>query len=36
MKKKLFAETSDGEIKKLIDNSLSRNTKNSTKYAGTI
>ncbi|WP_299529719.1 hypothetical protein [Ulvibacterium sp.] len=32
----LFTETSDGEIKKLVDNSVQRNTKKSTKYEGTI
>jgi len=31
-----FAEASDGEMKKLVDNSIPRNTKKSTKYAGTI
>ena len=31
-----FAEASDGEIKKLVDNSALRNTKKSTKYTGTI
>ena len=31
-----FAEASDGEIKKLVDNSVPRNMKKSTKYAGTI
>ena len=35
-KKGPFLRTSDGEIKKLVDNSVSRNTKESTKYAGTI
>mgnify|MGYP007058294534 CR=1 FL=1 len=35
-KRRLFAEASDGEIKKLVDNSVQRNTKKSTKYAGTI
>ena len=35
-KRILFAEASDGEIKKLVDNSAQRNTQKSTKYAGTI
>ena len=34
--KKHFAEASDGEIKKPVDNSVPRNTKKSTGYAGTI
>ena len=34
--KKRFAEASDGEGKKLVDNSVPRNTKKSTKYAGMI
>ena len=33
--KKRLAEASDGEIKKLVDNYLPRNTNKSTKYAGT-
>ena len=28
-----FAEASDGEIKKLVENSVPRNTKKCTKYA---
>ena len=32
MEKKRFAEATDGEIKKLVDNSVSRNAKKSTKY----
>ena len=35
-KKILFAEASEGEIKRLVNNSVQRNTKKSTKYAGTI
>ena len=35
-KKTFFAEASDGEIKKLVENSTQRNTKKSTKYTGTI
>ena len=34
-KKKRLAEASDGEIKELVDNYLPRNSKKSTKYAGT-
>lgn len=33
---KLFVATSDGEIKEMVDSSVRRNTKKSTKYAGTI
>ena len=32
----LFAEASDGEIKKLVDYSAQTNTKKYSKYAGTI
>jgi len=32
----LFAKACDGEIDKLVENSTQRNTKNSTRYAGTI
>ena len=35
-KKKHFAEASDGEIKKLVDDSVPRNTGKSAKFAGTI
>ena len=35
-KKKRFALTSAGETKKLVDNSVARNTKKFKKYAGTI
>ena len=35
-KKNSFAEASDGEIKRLVDNFLQKNTKKSTEYAGTI
>ena len=35
-KRVLFAEASDGVVKKLVDNSAQRNTKKSTKYAGTM
>ena len=35
-KKILFAQASHREIKRLVDNSVQRNTKKSTKYAGTI
>ena len=35
-KKNRFVEASDGEIKKLVDNSVPRNAKKSTKYEGTI
>ena len=31
-----FVEASDGEIKKLVNNSTQRNMKKSTKYVGTI
>jgi len=31
-----FAEASDREMKKLVDNLIPRNMKKSTKYAGTI
>ena len=34
--KKHFAEASDGEIKKLVDDSVPRNTGKSAKFAGTI
>ena len=34
--KYVFAYASDGLIKKLVDNSAQRNTKKSTKYAGTM
>ena len=35
-KRVFFAEASDGEIKKLVDNSAQRNTKKSAKHTGTI
>jgi len=34
-KRILSVAVSDGEIKKLVDNSAQRNTKKSTKYTGT-
>jgi len=35
-KNKTFLANSDGEIKEMVDSSVPRNTKKSTKYAGTI
>ena len=35
-KRILFVEASEGEIKKLVDNSAQRNKKKSVKYTGTI
>ena len=35
-KKKHFADASDGEIKKLVNNSVPKNTKESTKYVVNI
>ena len=35
-KKENVLQASDGEAKKLVDNYVARNTKKSTKYAGTI
>ena len=34
-KKKRLAEARDGDVKKLVDNYLQRNTNKSTKYTGT-